>query len=82
MTKLLFLVVVAMIPILLLLSPMEVSAHTDKLLKQIIKEQKLQIDLQQDNANVSTTRLNTMLLYMQNMLAHLEIISANQMKGH
>ena len=39
-----------------------------------------QTALAQDNANVSTTRLNTMLLYTQNMLAHLEIISAAQVK--
>lgn len=46
----------------------------------ILEEQKLQTTLAQDNANVSTTRLNTMLLYTQNMLAHLEIISAAQVK--
>jgi hypothetical protein len=45
-----------------------------------LEEQKLQTALAQDNANVSTTRLNTMLLYTQNMLAHLEIISAAQVK--
>jgi hypothetical protein len=48
-----------------------------KILKQILEEQQLQA---QDNADVSTRRLNTMLLYTQNMLAHLEIISTVQVK--
>jgi predicted DNA-binding protein with PD1-like motif len=49
-------------------------------IETILEEQRLQTALAQDNANVSTTRLNTMLLYTQNMLAHLEIISAAQVK--
>ena len=49
---------------------------------KLISLEKTQTSLNQDNANVTVARLNAMLLYMQNMLARLEIVPAAQIKGH
>jgi hypothetical protein len=53
------------------------SSHTttDKLLKQIVQQQKLQIQLQQDNANLAQSRLNIMTVYLNNILAENQIIA-------
>ena len=50
------------------------SHTTDKLRKQIIQQQKFQIALTQDNANLSQERLKSMNVYMNNLLANLQIL--------
>jgi hypothetical protein len=45
------------------------------LLKQLIQLEKTTQVLQQDNANVQTTRLNTMLLALENMTGELQLIA-------
>jgi hypothetical protein len=48
------------------------SSHTDKLLKQLISLKQIEIQLNQDN--VIATRLNTMNIQLNNILANLEIL--------
>ncbi len=69
--------IAAVIPTTLILSSSGVvlaSSHHSDTLKQILKELNLQTALTQDNANVQTTRLNTMSLALENMTAELQII--------
>jgi hypothetical protein len=42
---------------------------------QSLEQQKLKIELQQDNANVTLTRLNTMLLTLENMTGEIQIMN-------
>jgi hypothetical protein len=80
MANLLFLV--ALMPILLL-SGMEVQAKSESgLLKQIIAEQKLQMQLQQLNADQELTKMNLMTFELNNIISYVKIlVAANTING-
>jgi len=54
------------------------SSHTDKLLKQLIKIENTTQVLQQDNANLSQTKLNLMTFEINNINSELKILVAAQ----
>jgi len=73
----------AVIPLLLVYGahPVLATSPTDLLLKKILKEQKLQIALQQDNANLAQTKLNLMTFELNNIASYLHILELSQTKS-